>query len=429
MSGGMFCIRNSKTRGSNLQLTLGSFHVGTTKLGNNFSQAYPKFESEVVGPFRDYLYRVYRKCHPITPCTKRLTIMITAEAAALKDQKMGGASSSSLSWGESLHNENRPSYRASDMMDELSKQDTSLTNMFGSPDLSDFASLSHDPDVSEFLPLSNGPGSAAILPSPASRPSSSDNILSGDNESNWLASDGLDDFLETLAQNLPMSTVNHLMSYSPPVLPSIPVVPAAADAFNFPPPPKSFDRMPSADSLPNPPPPHKLFDGTPSADSLPDPLLPSAGSLPSRFTHPTAHLPGNAEEPNSNKLDALPASSMAEDSTKDSRSPPHTSTSSRHPPILSRPPTPAEDLHHSSIPSHPSTSANTENEAQADEAQNDKGNDSGGLRRTRRAHIPSTHNIIANSIGNNCKENVSSNTTSKRSHTTDSSARAGQQAK
>ncbi|KAG2738340.1 hypothetical protein P692DRAFT_20758873 [Suillus brevipes Sb2] len=40
-----------------------SFHVGTTKLGNNFSQAYPKFESEVVGPFRDYLYRVYRKCH------------------------------------------------------------------------------------------------------------------------------------------------------------------------------------------------------------------------------------------------------------------------------------------------------------------------------------------------------------------------------
>ncbi|KAG1764620.1 hypothetical protein EDD22DRAFT_951550 [Suillus occidentalis] len=142
-----------------------SFHVGTTKLGNNFSQAYPKFESEVVGPFRDYLYRVY------------------PEAAALKDQKMGGASSSSSSWGESLNNKNRPSYHASDMMEELSKQDTSLTNMFGSPDLSDFTSLSHDPDVSEFLP---GPGSP-ILPSPASRPSTSDNILSDNNESNWLA--------------------------------------------------------------------------------------------------------------------------------------------------------------------------------------------------------------------------------------------------
>ncbi|KAG1816748.1 uncharacterized protein BJ212DRAFT_1480607 [Suillus subaureus] len=39
----------------------------------------------------------------------------------------------------------------------------------------------------------------------------------------------------------------------------------------------------------------------------------------SGFTHPTTHLPGNAEEPNSNRPDALPASSMAEDSTEDSR--------------------------------------------------------------------------------------------------------------
>ncbi|KAG1809163.1 uncharacterized protein BJ212DRAFT_1484671 [Suillus subaureus] len=350
-----------------------SFHVGMTKLGNNFSQAYPKFESEVVGPFRDYLYHVY------------------SEATALKDRKMGGASSSSSLWGESLYNKNRPSYRASDMMDELSKQDTSLTNMFGSLDLSNFPSLSHDPDVSKFLPLSNGPGSP-ILTSPASQPSSSDNILSGNNESNWLVSNGLNDLLETLAQNLPMSTVNCLMSHGPPLLPSIPAVPAAADTFYFPPPPKLFDGMPSADSLPNPPLPHKPFDGTPSADSA-----------PSGFTHPTAHLPGNAEEPNSNRPDALPASSMAEDSTEDSRPSP--------------------------IPSHTSTSANIINEPRVDEAQNDKGNDSSGPHRTRRAHIPLTCNIIANSISNNCRENVSLNPASKCSHATDSSTHAGQQAK
>ncbi|KAG1881534.1 hypothetical protein C8R48DRAFT_766554 [Suillus tomentosus] len=36
-----------------------SFHVGQTTLGNDFSQAYPDFESRIVAPFRDYLYRVY----------------------------------------------------------------------------------------------------------------------------------------------------------------------------------------------------------------------------------------------------------------------------------------------------------------------------------------------------------------------------------
>jgi hypothetical protein len=30
---------------------LRSFHVRMMKLGNNFSQAYPKFESDIVGPF------------------------------------------------------------------------------------------------------------------------------------------------------------------------------------------------------------------------------------------------------------------------------------------------------------------------------------------------------------------------------------------
>ncbi|KAG1844479.1 hypothetical protein F4604DRAFT_1689098 [Suillus subluteus] len=36
-----------------------SFHVGQTKYGNNFSKAYPEFESTVMSPFRDYLHRVY----------------------------------------------------------------------------------------------------------------------------------------------------------------------------------------------------------------------------------------------------------------------------------------------------------------------------------------------------------------------------------
>ncbi|KAG2737532.1 hypothetical protein P692DRAFT_20761528, partial [Suillus brevipes Sb2] len=38
-----------------------SFHVGQTKLGNNFSTAYPGFDAGVMEPFRDFLHRVYRE--------------------------------------------------------------------------------------------------------------------------------------------------------------------------------------------------------------------------------------------------------------------------------------------------------------------------------------------------------------------------------
>ncbi|KAG1889043.1 uncharacterized protein F5891DRAFT_987529 [Suillus fuscotomentosus] len=327
-----------------------SFHVGMTKLGNNFSQAYPKFESEIVGPFRDYLY---------------------SEAAILKDQKMGGASSSRSSWGDSVCDENQSSYP---VMDELSKWDKSLSGTLGLLDISEFPSSSNAPTLSTL-------------------PFSSDNIISGNNQPNWqLADDGLDDFLETLAQNLPMSTVDYLMSHVPPSAetPSVPV-PAVVET-------------PYCPLLPVfPRSVHGAYVDTPE----PSDGIPPADSLPSGFAHPTAHLPGN-EEPNSNRPDALPPSSMAEDHTEDS-SPPTTS-------------------------SHTSASANVVNEAQANEVQTAevqtaKGDDNSGLRRTRRAHIPSTRNSITNSIGNNCKENAVLNLASKCSHNTDSSARVGQQAK
>ncbi|KAG2047145.1 hypothetical protein BDR06DRAFT_976977 [Suillus hirtellus] len=310
---GMFYIRDSKLESRN-----------DTQLGNNFSQAYPKFESEIVGPFRDYLYCVY------------------LEAAILKDQKMGGASSSRSSWGDSMCDENRSSYP---VMDELSKRDKSLSGTLGSPDISEFPSSSNAPTLSTL-------------------PFSSDNIISGDNQPNWqLADDGLDDFLETLAQNLPMSTVDYLMSHVPPSAetPSVPV-PAVVETPYCPLPPVF---------------PHSVH-----------------GAYWICASHRT---PGN-EEPNSNRPDALPPSSMAEDHTEDS-SPPTTS-------------------------SHTSASANVVNEAQVNEVQTAevqtaKGDDNGGLCRT----------SIANSIGNNFKENAVLNLASKRSHNTDSSAHAGQQAK
>ncbi|KAG2743090.1 hypothetical protein P692DRAFT_20747370 [Suillus brevipes Sb2] len=37
------------------------FHVGLTKLGNDFSKAYPEFDAGIMEPFWDYLYRVYRE--------------------------------------------------------------------------------------------------------------------------------------------------------------------------------------------------------------------------------------------------------------------------------------------------------------------------------------------------------------------------------
>ncbi|KAG1731825.1 uncharacterized protein EDB91DRAFT_1084917 [Suillus paluster] len=306
-----------------------SFHVGTMKLGNNLSQAYPKFESEIAGPFRDYLYCVY------------------PEAAVLKAQKMGGASSSSSSWGDGFGDENQSS---SDMMNNLSKRDVSLSGTFGFLDLSEFPSLG-----------------SPTFPTPMS-PFSSDNVLSGDNQPSWL-SDSLDDFLETLAQNMPIG-----------------------------------------------------------------------------FANPTAHLPGSAEEPNSDRPDPFSASSMGEDPTEDSclpSTPSHTSASANvvneaqldaHPPS-----TPSHasasveneaqlDVRPPSTPSHTSASADVVNEAQLDVVPTDNGNDSNGPRRTRRAHIPSTRNIIANSIGNNCKENMLSTVASK-CNDPDSSAHVGQQAK
>ncbi|KAG2058704.1 hypothetical protein BDR06DRAFT_1003895 [Suillus hirtellus] len=322
-----------------------SFHVGMTKLGNNFSQAYPKFESKIVGPFQDYLY---------------------PEAAILKDQKMGGASSSRSSWGDSMCNENQLSYP---VMDELSKWDKSLSGTLGLPDISEFPSSSNAPTLSTL-------------------PCSSDNIISGDNQPNWqLADNELDDFLETLAQNLPMSTVDYLISHVPPLaeIPSV-MVPAVAEA-------------PYCPLLPVfPCSVHGAYFDMPE----PSDGIPPADSLPSRFAHPTAHLPGN-EELNSNRPDTLPPSSMAEDHT--------------------------EDLFPPTTLSHTSASANVANEAQVNEVQTAKGDDNGGLCRTRRAHIPSTHNSIANSISNNFKENAVLNLASKRSHNTDSSTCACQQAK
>ncbi|KAG2356433.1 hypothetical protein BDR07DRAFT_1380776 [Suillus spraguei] len=183
-----------------------------------------------------------------------------------------------------------------------------------------------------------------------------------------------------------MSTVDYLMSHVPPLVetPSIPAVPAAVETLLLPISPHHGDSV----AMPEP------FDGMPSADLLP--------LLPNGFTHPTSHILGNAEEPNSNRPDALPPSSMAEDYTEGSC------------PLSTLSYTPA--------------SANVVTEADVNEIQMDKGNDSNGPHRTRRAHILSTRNTVANSIGNNSKENGLSNLASKCSHDTNSSARAGQQA-
>ncbi|KAG2153844.1 hypothetical protein DEU56DRAFT_951235 [Suillus clintonianus] len=44
-----------------------SFHVGQTKLGNNFSTAYPGFDAGVMEPFRDFLHRVYPEAGVSSP--------------------------------------------------------------------------------------------------------------------------------------------------------------------------------------------------------------------------------------------------------------------------------------------------------------------------------------------------------------------------
>ncbi|KAG1719438.1 uncharacterized protein EDB91DRAFT_1257662 [Suillus paluster] len=394
-----------------------SFHVGMTKLGNNFSQAYPKFESEIVGPFQDYLYRVYRKCYFLSDTLdKKAYCFANSGGCSTQRPEDGGSKQLQFVVGRQLESTVISCVRYDG---QLSNRDTSLSGTFRLPDLSEFPSSSNGPDLSEFLPSSNGPGSPT--------PFSSHNVLSGDNQQDWPLSDDLNDFLETLAQNLPMSAVDHLMSHVPPSLeaPFIPAVLAAAETLCNP--------LPAAETLCHPLPPVSPRSVHGVSISTPEPFdgVPSADSLPSGFTHPTAHLPGNAEEPNSDRPDAHPASSVEEDPTEDlcpssipTCTPPSADSCSPSIPTCT---SSSADSCPPSIPSHTSPLANIANEAQENEvqteAQADEGNDSGGPRRTRRAHIPSTHNTISNSIGN------SLNLASKCSHGTDSSTRVGQQTK
>ncbi|KAG1901640.1 uncharacterized protein F5891DRAFT_979451 [Suillus fuscotomentosus] len=44
-----------------------SFHVGQTKLGNNFSTTYPGFDAGVMEPFQDFLHRVYPEAGVSSP--------------------------------------------------------------------------------------------------------------------------------------------------------------------------------------------------------------------------------------------------------------------------------------------------------------------------------------------------------------------------
>lgn len=42
-------------------LDVSSFHVGTTKLGNWFSQAYPQFSQNIMVPYTQFVERVFRQ--------------------------------------------------------------------------------------------------------------------------------------------------------------------------------------------------------------------------------------------------------------------------------------------------------------------------------------------------------------------------------
>ncbi|KAG1861298.1 hypothetical protein F4604DRAFT_1929887 [Suillus subluteus] len=68
-----------------------SFHEGQTKYGNNFSQTYPEFESTIMAPFKDYLHRFYHKFAVITD-SNRLTNPSIAEATATLKVRLGNAS-------------------------------------------------------------------------------------------------------------------------------------------------------------------------------------------------------------------------------------------------------------------------------------------------------------------------------------------------
>lgn len=79
-------------------LDVNSFHVGTTKLGNRFSQAYPHFSQNVMVPYTQFVERVFRKLE-LSTTIHSLTCLSTAEAATLsrgKDLLPGSTMSSTL---------------------------------------------------------------------------------------------------------------------------------------------------------------------------------------------------------------------------------------------------------------------------------------------------------------------------------------------
>ncbi|KAG1767459.1 hypothetical protein EDD22DRAFT_950103 [Suillus occidentalis] len=125
-----------------------SFHVGLTKLGNDFSKAYPEFNAGIMEPFRDYLYHVYPEA-----AVKRAGQKDSKPIYRKKDH------SSTSIYQHHLKKEHSPTHAVSSVNDTLDALGNSLWDsdfMHGPLSMSNLTL----PDISNAPPLSSKDTSA-----------------------------------------------------------------------------------------------------------------------------------------------------------------------------------------------------------------------------------------------------------------------------
>ncbi|KAG2144654.1 uncharacterized protein EDB93DRAFT_1251522 [Suillus bovinus] len=379
-----------------------SFHVGHTKLGNDFSQAYPDFDSGIIAPFRDYLYRVYPDAAMLKPgemgMSKNSTASVDWTITPSSTEVPLPSSSSSLT-PSSLTFDNQfdlnsvehaeLDWLSDDYLDKLHQM--SMQMLPGAP-----ATGPADPPPHTPIPL--GPTATAAP------------IISRPTPSNSLAS--------------PPVAFPPIFSDPPPHTP-LPLGPTAtvAPTISHPTPSNLLVPLPATLSpILSPPivPLSKMIG--PAALST---VLSAAASLPAVSPYMIdTHLPQPQPLPRrtaSVSAEALPAASpsMVDTHLPQPQPLPHRTASISAEALPAASPS-MVDAHLSQPQPLPRRTASTSAEANNDVAE-------GGRRRSARAPMPSTRNTVANSIGGT--DSLPHASISKRVREVQSSTKAGRRPK
>ncbi|KAG2750874.1 hypothetical protein P692DRAFT_201804246 [Suillus brevipes Sb2] len=265
------------------------FHVGQTKLGNNFSTAYPGFDAGVMEPFRDFLHRVYPEA---------------GASSYLSPQQQEGSSGTG---GDTMD--------SSSYLDVFKAGSTSgsVSNALSTGDVSsDIQSTQHDTSLAGLLLQSPIlPESLTTAPLPPSHGTCDD----------WTTPD-LDIFLSNLDVQMglePQAGASEIATLTMAPLP--PASPFTASAATLP--DTSSSILPAVSHTPqldttSTPPPDTILDTLPAIPHIPQPVTTSGhppdtsssaesltSELPLTSTTPSFDVDPLAPTPGSDRLDDI----------------------------------------------------------------------------------------------------------------------------